>query len=395
MFRHETTIKNPQPVEIKSSAATTLGTSKFKNEECPNFGKKDGCYLMSGAIIKCKKCKNVFNQKLEDSKDLEVKRRSERSEQDSENLKNFPEKPENEVFPESSKICDKPITKSLVNNYDPEDVYDKKEYSPKKVIRGVSQMNPKLDEKPPTRDEFELLKQAYQLLRQKYKSLKQKYDNFNQIQEVSKTSNQGIVTDAPMFTTTVHPLMKSFHESDKWPEQTNIFCWWCSHPFNCVPIALPISYNSSNKVFKVKGCFCSFECALAYKDDKRNLQHIDTSLLYFFFNKITKKNVNVTNLKRAPDRESLLIFGGHSNIEEFRKSSKDRNLQYDLVTYPLVPIAQYVEIKKKKDPETIKNNQQNQPRLKLKRSKPLMHHKNTLENSMGLNISVTKRTKRI
>jgi hypothetical protein len=276
------------------------------------------------------------------------------------------------------------------------------------LIRPVSHINEGLDQKPPTREEYEILKERLHLLQQKNKLLKQKVDSFSQIIEISQEDTQGIVTDAPMYTTTVFPLMKTYHQSQDWPERTNVFCWWDCHPFNTPPIPLPVSYNRVQESFKVHGCFCSIECALAYKKSDRNLDNIDTSLLYFFFNKIVKNNGNggsssgetgsdraryetrIADTKPAPPRQTLSIFGGHFNIDEFRKFSKDRYLHYDLVTYPLVPIAQYAEVKKKKDPETIKKNQLTQPSLKLKRTKPLLNHKNTLENSMGLNVKKIK-----
>ena len=187
--------------------------------------------------------------------------------------------------------------------------------------------------------------------------------------------------------------MKTFRESETWPQRSHCFCWWDSHPFTSVPIAIPTSYNSVNKTFKVMGCFCSFQCALAYKKYDRNLDNVDTSLLYFFFNKITPNKINVTNLKPAPPRQMLNIFGGSLSIDQYREFTKDRNLTYDMITYPLIPVAQYAEVQKKKDPEAIKTSQLTRPKLKLKRTKPLPDHKNTLENSMGLN--VTKKVKNI
>jgi hypothetical protein len=211
--------------------------------------------------------------------------------------------------------------------------------------------------------------------------------------EITQEDTQGIVTDTPMYTTTVYPLMKTYHQSEDWPERTNVFCWWDCHPFNTPPIPLPIAYNRVHENFKVHGCFCSIECALAFKKSDRNMDSIDTSLLYFFFNKIIKTaNNNISEIKPALSRQTLAIFGGHFNIDEFRKFSKDRYLQYDLVSYPLVPIAQYAEVKKKKDPETIRQNQLTQPMLKLKRTKPLLGHKNTLESSMGLNVKKSVKT---
>lgn len=392
MFRHEAKIGAPRPMAYDSSSGM-LSSSRYSELKCPLLGKKNGCYIMSGAVIKCKQCRKDYNDSLE-TPDVE-KKSAERSIEDDKFKASVPKKKESDVFPH--KIRDEPIPEDTPVDleYDATKIPAKEEatYSPTKVIRPVSMMNHDIDEKPPTRDEFELLKQSYQLLQQKYKVLKQKYDNYNQIVQVTQEDTKGVVTDAPMFTTTVYPLMKSYHSSHEWPDKTNVFCWWDCHPFTTAPVPIPTSYNSADGYFKVQGCFCSMECALAYKNYDRNLDNIDTSLLFFFFNKLSKQPVNAKNLKEAPPRQTLVIFGGHFNIDEFRAFSKDRYLQYDLVNYPLVPIAQYAEVKKKKDPETIKMNQLTQPRLKIKRNKPLMNHKNTLESSMGLNVK--KKIKKI
>ena len=98
------------------------------------------------------------------------------------------------------------------------------------------------------------------------------------------------------------------------------------------------------------------------------------------------------NIKLAPPRLALEVFGGHLTIEEFRKSNNSRNKNYKVVLPPMVSIIPSLEevnrdtLKKKDsfyiplDKERIKkvNND-----LRLKRRKP-MNNKNTLENCMML-----------
>ena len=33
---------------------------------------------------------------------------------------------------------------------------------------------------------------------------------------------------------------KNFNKSGKWPEQVNIYCWHCCHPFKTKPVSIPI-----------------------------------------------------------------------------------------------------------------------------------------------------------
>jgi hypothetical protein len=51
--------------------------------------------------------------------------------------------------------------------------------------------------------------------------------------------------------------------------KTNISCWWCCHKFDNYPISLPFKFYPENKLFKCKGIYCSFSCALSYAHTKK------------------------------------------------------------------------------------------------------------------------------
>lgn len=444
MFRHETRLEQPMPMldDNKAGGSKFVGAEVFDDiQNCPNVGTKDACYMISGGIVKCIDCRKMYNGDIDkynsDIDNGDIGKCSDKHSTTNVDVVKVTEKrrekeyqgfiKNKEQLPKSFK--DSPIvnTDNRAPKYDPEDIYDVDGTSSddvandsdeleapttstlasnpdatsrenaehaqlRNVIRPTSHLNPQIDEQAPSREQYEYLKEEYQHMRQKYRDLKSKYDSYSQIVDVVKEDNKGVVTDAPMHSTTVYTLMKSFRESERWPQRTQVFCWWDSHPFTTMPIAIPTSYNQVNQSFCVYGCFCSFQCALAYKKYDRNLDSVDTSLLYFFFNKITNNKVNLSNLKPAPPRQMLSIFGGSLSIDQYRDFAKDRNLTYDMITYPLIPVAQYAEIQKKKDPESIKMSQLSRPKLKLKRTKPLPHHKNMLENSMGLNVTTKVKT---
>src|SRR5690349_6873648 len=44
--------------------------------------------------------------------------------------------------------------------------------------------------------------------------------------------------------------------------KTKMHCWWCDHQFNNYPCFIPTKYYK--KTYYVYGCFCSFNCAMAY-----------------------------------------------------------------------------------------------------------------------------------
>lgn len=115
--------------------------------------------------------------------------------------------------------------------------------------------------------------------------------------------------------------------ADGYPTKTNVRCWWCCHAFKGVPIGIPISY--AKDAFKTCGCFCTFGCALAY----RNQNRIETDCSLEFMRSKVFKDENTDLVVSAPPREMLKIFGGQMSIQEFRKGTELYTIQYA----PLLP----------------------------------------------------------
>lgn len=121
--------------------------------------------------------------------------------------------------------------------------------------------------------------------------------------------------------------------------KTHIACFWCCHTFISIPVFMPI--NLHNGIYKVKGCFCSFECCYSYMDDK---YRDNIYLLNYMYKDFTKKIGSFKdNIKKAPPRESLNMFGGPMTIEDFRKS----NSEYSIRPFPMVYIPNQLEKTKK------------------------------------------------
>ena len=107
-----------------------------------------------------------------------------------------------------------------------------------------------------------------------------------------------------------------------WPQSTEVYCWWCSHPFETRPVPIATKYLKST--FTVFGNFCSFNCAKAYllKSNKNTTNTISLNL--FLYKKMTGSlsfRGDSSPIIPAPPREMLKIFGGPFSIEEFRESS--------------------------------------------------------------------------
>lgn len=124
--------------------------------------------------------------------------------------------------------------------------------------------------------------------------------------------------------------------------KTNINCWWCCHKFDCAPIFMPLFINSDNK-YKVKGIFCSFECCYAYQYDSLKYRK-NKYLLNAMFKDITKKAGTMDDyLKKAPPRETLQLFGGPLDINQFRSS----NVSVSLMPYPQIYVPDMVVVNEK------------------------------------------------
>ena len=195
------------------------------------------------------------------------------------------------------------------------------------------------------------------------------------------------------------PMLKQLNEANKngnWPSSTSIYCWWCCHPFEGPPCSLPYEYLDNK--FHVCGIFCSPECAAAYNFDNSSNDEIweRYSLLNFLYRKIyNDKNIKI---KLACPRQTLKIFGGNLTIKDFRQLNSNYMKSFKLIIPPMISIIpqqeyncidqgfnshldkKYVTIKKK----DITNNTNE---LRLKRSKPFISDKNTLEKCMNLKLN--------
>lgn len=167
-------------------------------------------------------------------------------------------------------------------------------------------------------------------------------------------------------------------------EKTDIHCWWCCHQFENQPCFIPDKYI--NGTYHVFGCFCSFNCALAWNIDNNDYKTWErTSLLLDLFRKI---NGSSSVLKTADPRQCLKMFGGHMNIEMFRKNFKYINHKNHVILPPMTSIVPLIEKTTQSNKLDLTHNKIAQlsdvNKLKLRRSKPLKKQQYSLEKTMGL-----------
>ena len=175
---------------------------------------------------------------------------------------------------------------------------------------------------------------------------------------------------------------------DKWPEKTDIPCLWDCHSFKNTPWGVP--YKFTNSKFQLFGNFCSANCVLShilhfYQDDDALWEKV--ALLNLLNFKVYKE---YTSIVPAFDKIGLKMFGGTLEIEEYRNITGTNNKAYGIEFPPcntIIPMLE--EIYKKSNlnntfiPVDKTRMQTANNELKLKRSKPMVNHKNTLDFCLG------------
>ena len=175
---------------------------------------------------------------------------------------------------------------------------------------------------------------------------------------------------------------------DKWPEKTDIPCLWDCHSFKNTPWGVP--YKFTNGKFQLFGNFCSANCVLSYilhfyHDDDALWEKV--ALLNLLNFKVYKE---YTSIVPAFDKMGLKMFGGTLEIEEYRNITGTNDKSYGVEFPPcntIIPMLE--EIYKKTNlnntfiPVDKTRMQAANNELKLKRSKPVVNHKNTLDFCLG------------
>lgn len=125
----------------------------------------------------------------------------------------------------------------------------------------------------------------------------------------------------------------------------NSLCWWCCHTFQNKPFFIPLEFNNKRNTFKVKGHFCSHNCAYTYYRTScpENIGLFRKYMLDIY----GYEGV----IKEAPARESLKIFGGIWDITAYRMYFTDTRVFAHKSTAPNITIVkdQLVKTTKKEN----------------------------------------------
>ena len=190
----------------------------------------------------------------------------------------------------------------------------------------------------------------------------------------------------------IHEIVSKIHTQAEYPPGTA--CFWCCHTFSWNPCVIPTHYDVYTKQYSAEGHFCSPECALAWTysdstltDSQRWLRH---SLIQSMYHDMYK----TSELRPAPDKRVLRLFGGTLSIEQYRRYVKEGGAPLQIA---MPPVRLYMpSINTQASARDIKSyvtlsteivNKASQ-QLRLKRSKPVHSTSQTLDKCMGFNTLV-------
>lgn len=176
-------------------------------------------------------------------------------------------------------------------------------------------------------------------LKSKYAELEEKFNRFKYLETI--VSDNGVI-DREYHT----PKLLSVDDTTgKWKAKTDVWCGWCSHSFDTVPIGLPELYDQRTEKFSTRGCFCSFNCAHAYNISLADHKVWERFALLSRIKNIIFAGTGIENKRivAAPPKEILKVFGGTKTIEEFRNKRISVPKKYVKLLPPVIPFFTVIE----------------------------------------------------
>ena len=193
----------------------------------------------------------------------------------------------------------------------------------------------------------------------------------NKLEEENYNLKKGLINNICNIGKKIHELNLNFNNklTNKWEDNTTIACWWCCHSFDNIPLGIPEFINKNT--FYLFGCFCSFNCMMSYNLDLNDYKIWDRQAnIYQMKNKIDLDNK--FTIQPAPPRQTLKIFGGPLNIEQFRESFYVINKEFRYFLPPMISIVGMVEEYNRDLSDKCTINRNNEYNF-IRRTKPLIN----------------------
>lgn len=125
----------------------------------------------------------------------------------------------------------------------------------------------------------------------------------------------------------------------KLPLTTNVACFNCCHQFITQPIGIPV--KKIKDIYHVKGIYCSFACCARAIFEMDEQPWESYSLLMLLHKEMTGVE-SISKIKLAPPKETLKMFGGTLEIEEYRNNDADNRI-YNLLQPPIISLVPTIE----------------------------------------------------
>lgn len=165
-------------------------------------------------------------------------------------------------------------------------------------------------------------------------------------------------------------------------------CFWCCHPIPVAPIGMPTGYDVIHESFTTFGSFCSLECAAAFNFSTN--QGSDRVWEIHSWILLLGKRMGCADVRPAPSRYLLKMFGGTMTIDEFRVCHKGAARTFLLNIPPLITVNTQMESVNTSflTGQNIMDMDRVHERTKLFRHKNVVDTARTLEGKMNLTLTV-------
>lgn len=186
---------------------------------------------------------------------------------------------------------------------------------------------------------------------------------------------------------------RELRDSKKIPDTTSIACFWCAHNFDWKPSIIP--EREEKGVYRVYGNFCSPSCALAYVLNESLDTHVRWERIALL-HRLYGKNYKSHRIFPSPKRESLKLFGGPLEIDQYRATIEQEKVRIDMQVPPMVSILGSIDtkpidfydssMKHTISPLLGELVPKAEEGLRLKRSRPLKEKESTLDSVLKIQI---------
>ena len=275
---------------------------------------------------------------------------------------------------------DKIINRNEINNFNHNIVYsDDEEIHPPEEAQNLTKqisfgnlnitISKKAQETQPEQDVIQFKSNIKSIINEnEYLSDEEKEVPIETVTNCEKHYNSSKMYIPDINETTNEPCMKKLrvvtciknklpNVQDDWPEKTDICCWWCCHQFEGTPCTLPTKYDQLRKRFTFMGIFCSWNCVKAYNINMNDHKKFERCSIITLLIKQLYSMTDAICIKSAPPRQTLKMFGGYLDINQFRSNASCvdsytiNEIDYHFI-YP--EISEITNVKVKTDKKNFK-----------------------------------------